>query len=63
MRQPERPASSGPKSASARSSAPSESSSPMKRSRGITIIQFMFILLVAGIAAYWLVEYLRGRLA
>ena len=31
--------------------------------RGITIIQFMFVLLVVGIAAYWLVEYLRGRLA
>lgn len=30
--------------------------------RGLTIIQFMLILLVVGIVGYWLVEFLRARL-
>lgn len=30
--------------------------------RGLTIIQFMFVLLLVGIVGYWLVEYLRARL-
>lgn len=29
--------------------------------RGITLIQFMFILVFVGIAAFWIVEYFRGR--
>lgn len=30
--------------------------------RGLTLIQFMLMLVVVGIVAYWLVEYLRTRL-
>ena len=32
----------------------------MKTSRGLTLIQFMLVLAVVGVAAYWLVEYLRA---
>ena len=35
----------------------------MKKRQGLTLIQFLFILLVGGIAALWLVDYLRARLA
>lgn len=31
-------------------------------SRGLTIIQFMLVLLIVGIVGYWLVDYLRARL-
>lgn len=31
------------------------------RSRGLTLIQFMFVLVVLGIVAFWVVEYFRGR--
>ena len=30
---------------------------------GLTLIQFLFLLLVLGIVGYWVVEYLRGALA
>ena len=30
---------------------------------GLTLIQFLFVLLVLGVVGYWVVEYLRGTLA
>ena len=36
---------------------------PMKNHRGLSLIQFLLILLVGGIVALWLVDYLRARLA
>lgn len=35
----------------------------MKNRRGLSLIQFLLILVVVGIAALWLVDYLRARLA
>lgn len=35
----------------------------MKNQRGLTLIQFLLILLVGGVVALWLVDYLRARLA